>query len=115
MCNRTLRKEPSVEFAAGGGFEKIAWGDKNQFAMWRKMLNAFFNEEKVEVAATVKACERKFLFGFGIDVLKAHIRRIADNGLKLFGSGQVEEVHHKCVWWGFCGVEFNGEAVRNYA
>ena len=110
---RALLMQQAVESGAGGGLEEIARGDENQLATRVQMPQAFFDEEQIKIGAAVEAFLIEQRAGALVDVLKAHIGRVADDGVEFFAVGVGEEIHHLRAWRGEARVDFERHATGN--
>ena len=83
------------------------------------MAQAFVDEEQIEIGARIQAvavaaaCDQGT--GGGRNVLKAHIRRIADDGVELLVFGVGEEVDRLRTWRTVIGVELQAHCAGQVA
>jgi hypothetical protein len=92
MRDAALLVKPGVQFLGGGQLDELARHDEDQFAARLQVADALFDEEQEEVAACVEQIRFQPFFRVDRNILKAHVGRVADDGVELLAERVIEEI-----------------------
>ena len=106
-----LTVEPGVELLRRRQLDEFARYDEYQFPARFQVAHAFFDEKQKQVAALVEQIHRKAGSGRFGNILKAHIGRVADDGVKLLAVGIGEKILHADARRRDARVDFDADAI----